>query len=88
MTMASYLDYAVRACSMRVPEMSPNRRQQPAIATSSKPVNLKLAQALRPRATHGNTLVMRRSLVSDEDLGAEAPTSLRGTLLMSAEAYH
>ena len=25
---------------------------------------------------------------SDEDLGAEAPTALRGTLLKSAEAYH
>jgi hypothetical protein len=31
---------------------------------------------------------MRRSLVSDEDLGTEAPTALRGTLLGSAEAYH
>jgi hypothetical protein len=31
---------------------------------------------------------MRRSLGSDEDLGAEAPTALRGTLLKSAEAYH
>jgi hypothetical protein len=35
-----------------------------------------------------DTLVMRRSLVSDEDPGAEAPTALRGTLLKSAEAYH
>ena len=35
-----------------------------------------------------DTLVMRRSLVSDEDLGAEAPTALRGALLKSAEAYH
>ena len=26
--------------------------------------------------------------VNDEDLGAEAPTALRGTLLKSAEAYH
>jgi len=49
---------------------------------------LKLARALDPRATHRDTLVMRRSLVSDEDLGAEAPTALRGTLLKSAEAYH
>jgi hypothetical protein len=31
---------------------------------------------------------MRRSLVSDDDLGAEAPTALYGTLLKSAEAYH
>jgi hypothetical protein len=30
---------------------------------------------------------MRRPLVSDEDLGAEAPTALRGTLLKSAEEY-
>jgi hypothetical protein len=35
----------------------------------------------------GDTLVMRRPLVSDEDLGAEAPTALRGTLLKSAEEY-
>ena len=49
---------------------------------------MKLARALNPRAAHGNTLVMRRSLVSDEDLGAEAPTALRGTLLTSAEQYH
>ena len=49
---------------------------------------MKLARALNPRTTHENTLVMRRSLVSDEDLGAEAPTALRGTLLNSAEAYH
>jgi len=51
-------------------------------------VNPKLAQALEPRPTHVNTLVMRRSLVSDEDPGAEAPTALRGTLLKSAEAYY
>jgi hypothetical protein len=51
-------------------------------------VNLTLAWALNPRATHGNTLAMRRSLVSDEDLGAEAPTALRGTPLKSAKAYH
>jgi len=38
--------------------------------------------------THRDTLVMRRSLVSDEDLGDQAPTALRGTLLKSAEAYH
>jgi len=49
---------------------------------------MKLAPVLSSRATHGDTLVMRRSLVSDEDLGAEAPTALRGTLLMSAEQYH
>ena len=49
---------------------------------------MKLARDLNPRATHGDTLVMRRSLVSDEDLGAEAPTALRGTLMKSAEEYH
>ncbi len=49
---------------------------------------MKLDEGLNLRATHENTLVMRRSLVSDEDLGAEAPTALRGTLLKSAEAYH
>ena len=84
MTMASYLDYAVRACSMRVPEL-------PSTASDRHhqlPANMKLAPVLSSRATHGDTLVMRRSLVSDEDLGAEAPTALRGTLLMSAEQYH
>jgi hypothetical protein len=35
---------------------------------------MKLARALNPRATHGNTLVMRRSLDGDEDQGAEVPT--------------
>jgi hypothetical protein len=49
---------------------------------------MKLEQPLNPPATHENTLVMRSSLGSDEDLGAEAPTVLRGTLLKSAEAYH
>ena len=42
---------------------------------------MKLERDLNPRGAHGNTLVMRRSLVSDEGLGAEAPTALRGTLL-------
>ena len=32
---------------------------------------MKLARALNPRATHGNTLVMRRSLYGDEDQGAD-----------------
>ena len=45
---------------------------------------MKLARAFSAR----DTLVVRRSLVSDEDLGGEAPTALRGTLLKSAEAYH
>jgi len=46
---------------------------------------MKLARALNPASNARDTLVMRRSLVSDEDLGAEAPTALRGTLLNSAE---
>jgi hypothetical protein len=66
------------------PRDTPNRHQQPTIATSSKPVNMKPARGFSAR----DTLVVRRSLVSDEDLGAEAPTALRGTLLKSAEAYH
>ena len=49
---------------------------------------MKLERDCNPRPTHENTLIMRRSLLSDEDLGAEAPTALRGTLLKSAEAYH
>jgi hypothetical protein len=36
--------------------------------------NMKLARALNPRATHGNTLVMRRSLDGDEDQGDEVPS--------------
>jgi hypothetical protein len=48
----------------RAPEMPPNSHQQPAIATSSKPANMKLARALDLRATHENTLVMRRSQVT------------------------
>jgi len=79
------LAYALRA---RAPEMPPNGHQQPTTASGSHLRTLKLARALDPRATHRDTLVMRRSLVSDEDLGAEAPTALRGTLLKSAEAYH
>jgi hypothetical protein len=47
-------------------------------------VNMKLARSDNAR----DTLVMRRSLVSDEDLAVEALTALRGTLLKSAEAYH
>jgi len=47
-----------------------------------------LARALNSGPTHENTLIMRRSLVSDEDPGAEAPTALRGTLLKIAEAYY
>jgi hypothetical protein len=75
---------ALQACPPDVPELpsTANGRHQ------QQPVNLKLARGLNPRATHENTLVMRRSLVSDMDLGAEAPTALRGTLLKSAEAYH
>ena len=40
-------------------------------------MNLKLAQALKLRATHENTLVMRRSLSADKDQGAEVPTIVR-----------
>jgi hypothetical protein len=71
-------------CPRDVPELpliANDRRQQ-------QPANMKLMRTLNPRTTHENTLVMRRSLVSDEDLGVEAPTALRGALLKSAEAYH
>lgn len=85
-----HLAYALRA---RAPEMPPNSHQQPTTGTSTPPANMKLTRTLNPRATHGDrgSLVMRRSLVSDEDLGAEAPTALRVSmvrLLKSAEAYH
>ena len=76
-----HLAYALQMCPRDVPELpstaNDHHQQQPA--------NMKLGRALSLRATHENTLVMRRSLVSDEDLGAEAPTALRGTLLKSAE---
>jgi hypothetical protein len=38
---------------------------------------MKLARAFDSRATHENTLVMRRSVGGDEDQGAEAPTVVR-----------
>ncbi len=72
----------------RVPPRCPRIASTASDRHQQQPADLKLAQALSPRATHENTLVMRRSLVSDEDLGAGAPTALRGTLLKSAEAYH
>ena len=80
-----HLAYALPA---RAPEMPPNLQSTASDRHQQQPANMKLARALNPRATHENTLAMRRSLVSDEDLGAEAPTALRGTLLKSAEAYH
>ena len=52
------------------PSTANDRHQQ-------QPAKMKLPRALKPRATHGNTLVMRRSLGGDEDQGAEAPTVVR-----------
>jgi hypothetical protein len=49
---------------------------------------MKLTRALNAASDARDMLVKRGSLVSDQDLGAEAPTALRGTLLKSAEAYH
>jgi hypothetical protein len=73
-----------RALGLRITSV-PQRCPRTAITAidphQQQPANMKLVQALNPQATHTNTLVMRRSLVSDEDLGAEAPTALRGTLL-------
>lgn len=40
-------------------------------------MNLELARAPNPRATHRDTLVIRRSLGGDEDQGAEVPTVVR-----------
>ena len=45
---AGHLAYALRACSGRVPEMSPNCRQQPAVATQQQQMNMKLARDLNP----------------------------------------
>ena len=54
------------------------RAQIPAAAaTSSNPANMKLGWPLNPRATHENTLVMRRSLGDDEDQGAEVSNAVR-----------
>jgi hypothetical protein len=49
-----------------LPSTANDRHQQ-------QPANMKPARALNPRATHGNTLVMRRSLGDDEDQGAAVP---------------
>ncbi len=38
---------------------------------------MKLAPVLGSRATHGDTLVMRRSLGDDEDQGADVPSAVR-----------
>jgi hypothetical protein len=55
---AEHLDYAVRACPCprdvpEPPSTASDRHQQ-------QPANMKLGRAFNPRATHGNTLVMRR----------------------------
>ena len=71
------------ACPRDVPEAPSTARDH----HQQQAANMELARVLRPRGLHRNTLVMRRSLVSD-DLGAEAPAALRGTLLKNAEAYH
>ena len=46
-------------------------------ACRQPPANMKLGRALNPRATHENTLVMRRSLDDDEDQGDEVPIVMR-----------
>jgi hypothetical protein len=58
------LEHAPRSPSHRHLGLCPasDRHQQ-------QPANMKLAQALNPRATHGNTLVMHRSLDGDEHQG-------------------
>jgi hypothetical protein len=58
-TAGAGLAYALRACPPDVPEppSTANDRHQ------QQPVNLKLARAFKPRATHGDTLVMRTSSV-------------------------
>ena len=53
-----------------LPSTANDRHQQP-------PANMKLGQALSPRATHENTLVMCSSLYDDEDRGAESNRSRR-----------
>ncbi len=55
------LAYALRA---HVPEMSPEPPSTANERRQQQPVNPKLARALNPRATHENTLVMRRSSAS------------------------
>jgi hypothetical protein len=57
-------------CPRHVPEL-------PSIANDRHhqlPANIKLAPVLGSRATHGDTLVMRRSLNDDEYRSAEVPT--------------
>lgn len=64
-----HLAYALRACPRDVPEppSTANDRHQQQL------VNMRPAQALNLRPTHGNTLVIRRSLGDDEDQGAAVP---------------
>src|SRR5215510_15956996 len=49
------------------PSTASDRHQQ-------QPMNMMLAQALKPRATHGNMLVMRGSLDGGEDQAAACPS--------------
>ena len=73
--------HALRAHAPEPPSTANDRHHQQA-------ANTKLARAFNAASNARGTLIMRRSLVSDDDLGAEALTALRGTLLKSAEAYH
>ena len=57
----------------RVPEMSPNCHQQASDCRWRHPPNLKETRALNPRATHGNTLVMRRSALCGWKCGWPPP---------------
>jgi hypothetical protein len=63
------------ACPRDVPELpsTANDRRQ------LHPLNLKETRALSPRATLGNTLVMRSSLGSDEGQGAKVQPSCATT---------
>jgi hypothetical protein len=58
-----HLACVLLACARRVLEMSPNRCQQPTVASIRNLRNLKLMRAFSPGVTHENTLVMRHSAV-------------------------
>ena len=64
--------------------MSPDRHQQPTTSRQPHPPNLKETRALNSRATHGNTLVMRRSAYPGHSQGCNlgcSSTRLQGSEL-------
>jgi hypothetical protein len=78
------MDWAVAACPRDVPELpsrANDRRHQHSL-------NLKARRAWNPRATHGNTLVMRRSPARGQSLDRHQVVSDPGSELGAASRPH